>query len=139
MTGLKYNLFWRKCLISLVYGREYSLIVKVCCTVCCKDNYTFFNENVPKYFPKQTDCFNYIKILLQMNSTHLYVCGTYAFSPTCAYIVSVCVISHCCSDSLCATAACVEDLKSCVIHSFSRCCVFPQKLITLVPLWVFVY
>lgn len=40
-------------------------------------------------FRLQTDCFNYIKILLRMNSTHLYVCGTYAFSPTCAYIVSV--------------------------------------------------
>uniref|UniRef100_A0A4W5NF92 Sema domain-containing protein n=1 Tax=Hucho hucho TaxID=62062 RepID=A0A4W5NF92_9TELE len=37
----------------------------------------------------QTDCFNYIKILLRVNSTHLYVCGTYAFSPICAYIVSV--------------------------------------------------
>lgn len=37
----------------------------------------------------QTDCFNYIKILLRINSTHLYVCGTYAFSPTCAYIVSI--------------------------------------------------
>uniref|UniRef100_A0A673MU26 Semaphorin-4B-like n=1 Tax=Sinocyclocheilus rhinocerous TaxID=307959 RepID=A0A673MU26_9TELE len=35
----------------------------------------------------QTDCFNYIKILLRLNSTHLYVCGTYAFSPICAYIV----------------------------------------------------
>lgn len=34
----------------------------------------------------QTDCFNYIKILLRLNSTHLYVCGTYAFSPICAYI-----------------------------------------------------
>ncbi|XP_013858996.1 sema domain, immunoglobulin domain (Ig), transmembrane domain (TM) and short cytoplasmic domain, (semaphorin) 4Ba [Austrofundulus limnaeus] len=34
----------------------------------------------------QKDCFNYIKILLRMNSTHLYVCGTYAFSPICAYI-----------------------------------------------------
>ncbi|XP_037538815.1 sema domain, immunoglobulin domain (Ig), transmembrane domain (TM) and short cytoplasmic domain, (semaphorin) 4Ba [Nematolebias whitei] len=34
----------------------------------------------------QKDCFNYIKILLRMNSTHLYVCGTYAFSPLCAYI-----------------------------------------------------
>ncbi|XP_051557152.1 semaphorin-4B-like [Myxocyprinus asiaticus] len=34
----------------------------------------------------QTDCFNYIKILLPLNNTHLYVCGTYAFSPTCAYI-----------------------------------------------------
>ncbi|XP_007566456.1 sema domain, immunoglobulin domain (Ig), transmembrane domain (TM) and short cytoplasmic domain, (semaphorin) 4Ba [Poecilia formosa] len=34
----------------------------------------------------QRDCFNYIKILLKMNSTHLYICGTYAFSPMCAYI-----------------------------------------------------
>ncbi|XP_017566597.1 sema domain, immunoglobulin domain (Ig), transmembrane domain (TM) and short cytoplasmic domain, (semaphorin) 4Ba [Pygocentrus nattereri] len=34
----------------------------------------------------QTDCFNYIKILLRVNATHLYVCGTYAFSPICAYI-----------------------------------------------------
>uniref|UniRef100_A0A8C1G318 Sema domain-containing protein n=1 Tax=Cyprinus carpio TaxID=7962 RepID=A0A8C1G318_CYPCA len=34
----------------------------------------------------QIDCFNYIKILLRVNSTHLYVCGTYAFSPICAYI-----------------------------------------------------
>ncbi|XP_039979912.1 semaphorin-4B [Xiphias gladius] len=34
----------------------------------------------------KTDCFNYIKILLRLNSTHLYVCGTYAFSPICAYI-----------------------------------------------------
>ncbi|XP_037345277.2 semaphorin-4B [Pungitius pungitius] len=34
----------------------------------------------------QTDCLNYIKILLRLNSTHLYVCGTYAFSPICAYI-----------------------------------------------------
>uniref|UniRef100_A0A8D2LLL5 Semaphorin 4B n=1 Tax=Varanus komodoensis TaxID=61221 RepID=A0A8D2LLL5_VARKO len=35
----------------------------------------------------QRDCHNYIKILLQMNSTHLYTCGTSAFSPTCTYIV----------------------------------------------------
>ncbi|XP_024138538.1 sema domain, immunoglobulin domain (Ig), transmembrane domain (TM) and short cytoplasmic domain, (semaphorin) 4Ba [Oryzias melastigma] len=34
----------------------------------------------------KTDCFNYIKILLHVNSTHLYACGTYAFSPICAYI-----------------------------------------------------
>ncbi|XP_077373762.1 sema domain, immunoglobulin domain (Ig), transmembrane domain (TM) and short cytoplasmic domain, (semaphorin) 4Ba [Festucalex cinctus] len=34
----------------------------------------------------QTDCFNYIKILLRANGTHLYVCGTYAFSPICAYV-----------------------------------------------------
>ncbi|KAE8618137.1 hypothetical protein XENTR_v10009283 [Xenopus tropicalis] len=34
----------------------------------------------------QRDCQNYIKILLQLNSTHLYTCGTFAFSPTCTYI-----------------------------------------------------
>ncbi|KAI1235304.1 Semaphorin-4B, partial [Lamprotornis superbus] len=32
------------------------------------------------------DCHNYIKLLLQLNSTHLYTCGTCAFSPACAYI-----------------------------------------------------
>uniref|UniRef100_A0A803VY52 Semaphorin 4B n=1 Tax=Ficedula albicollis TaxID=59894 RepID=A0A803VY52_FICAL len=36
----------------------------------------------------QRDCHNYIKLLLQLNSTHLYTCGTCAFSPACAYIVS---------------------------------------------------
>ncbi|KAI1904498.1 hypothetical protein AGOR_G00006270 [Albula goreensis] len=34
----------------------------------------------------QTDCFNYVKILLRLNTTHLFVCGTYAFNPICAYI-----------------------------------------------------
>ncbi|TRY95412.1 hypothetical protein DNTS_000416 [Danionella cerebrum] len=34
----------------------------------------------------QTDCFNYIKILLRLNSTHMFACGTYAFSPVCSYI-----------------------------------------------------
>nr|XP_008123388.1 PREDICTED: semaphorin-4B [Anolis carolinensis] len=34
----------------------------------------------------QRDCHNYIKILLQLNETHLYTCGTSAFSPACAYI-----------------------------------------------------
>ncbi|XP_067999712.1 semaphorin-4B [Melanerpes formicivorus] len=34
----------------------------------------------------QRDCHNYIKVLLQLNSTHLYTCGTCAFSPACAYI-----------------------------------------------------
>ncbi|NWI40989.1 SEM4B protein, partial [Picathartes gymnocephalus] len=34
----------------------------------------------------QRDCHNYIKLLLQLNSTHLYACGTCAFSPACAYI-----------------------------------------------------
>ncbi|NXU78367.1 SEM4B protein, partial [Oreotrochilus melanogaster] len=36
----------------------------------------------------QRDCHNYVKMLLQLNSTHLYTCGTCAFSPACTYIVS---------------------------------------------------
>ncbi|XP_030313206.1 semaphorin-4B [Calypte anna] len=34
----------------------------------------------------QRDCHNYVKMLLQLNSTHLYTCGTCAFSPACTYI-----------------------------------------------------
>ncbi|XP_077630496.1 semaphorin-4B [Crocuta crocuta] len=34
----------------------------------------------------QRDCQNYIKILLPLNSSHLFTCGTAAFSPQCAYI-----------------------------------------------------
>ncbi|XP_061462696.1 semaphorin-4A-like [Rhineura floridana] len=35
---------------------------------------------------KETECFNFIRVLVQLNETHLYTCGTYAFSPTCTYI-----------------------------------------------------
>ncbi|XP_069481317.1 semaphorin-4B [Ambystoma mexicanum] len=34
----------------------------------------------------QRDCQNYVKVLVQLNSTHLYTCGTYAFSPSCSYV-----------------------------------------------------
>lgn len=37
----------------------------------------------------QRDCQNYIQILLALNASHLFTCGTSAFSPTCTYIVSV--------------------------------------------------
>lgn len=40
-------------------------------------------------FSPQRDCQNYIKILLPLNSSHLFACGTGAFSPLCTYIVSV--------------------------------------------------
>lgn len=50
---------------------------------------TFYVHRSLSFVFIQTDCFNYIKILLRLNSTHLYVCGTYAFSPVCAYIVSI--------------------------------------------------
>uniref|UniRef100_A0A8D0A674 Semaphorin 4G n=1 Tax=Sander lucioperca TaxID=283035 RepID=A0A8D0A674_SANLU len=33
-----------------------------------------------------TECFNHIRFLQTFNSTHLYMCGTHAFSPLCAYI-----------------------------------------------------
>ncbi|NP_001084878.1 semaphorin 4G S homeolog [Xenopus laevis] len=36
----------------------------------------------------QTECFNHIRLLLRFNETHLYACGTYAFSPLCTYIDS---------------------------------------------------
>lgn len=36
----------------------------------------------------QTECFNFIRFLQPYNASHLYVCGTYAFQPKCAYIVS---------------------------------------------------
>ncbi|KAM4590885.1 semaphorin-4G-like isoform 1-T3 [Odontesthes bonariensis] len=34
----------------------------------------------------KTECFNHIRLLQRFNSTHLYMCGTYAFRPLCAYI-----------------------------------------------------
>ncbi|XDV50044.1 hypothetical protein PO909_019171 [Leuciscus waleckii] len=34
----------------------------------------------------KTECFNHIRFLQRFNSTHLYTCGTHAFSPLCAYI-----------------------------------------------------
>ncbi|XP_066886024.1 semaphorin-4B isoform X2 [Kogia breviceps] len=34
----------------------------------------------------QRDCQNYIKILLPLNSSHLFTCGTAAFSPVCTYV-----------------------------------------------------
>lgn len=36
----------------------------------------------------QTQCFNFIRVLVSLNATHLYACGTFAFSPACTFIVS---------------------------------------------------
>lgn len=36
----------------------------------------------------ETQCFNFIRVLVSFNATHLYACGTYAFSPACTFIVS---------------------------------------------------
>uniref|UniRef100_A0A2K5DZK8 Semaphorin 4G n=1 Tax=Aotus nancymaae TaxID=37293 RepID=A0A2K5DZK8_AOTNA len=34
----------------------------------------------------QTECFNHVRFLQRLNSTHLYACGTHAFQPLCAAI-----------------------------------------------------
>ncbi|XP_031822613.1 semaphorin-4A isoform X2 [Sarcophilus harrisii] len=34
----------------------------------------------------ETECFNFIRVLVAVNASQLYVCGTYAFSPACTYI-----------------------------------------------------
>ncbi|XP_061461903.1 semaphorin-4A-like [Rhineura floridana] len=44
------------------------------------------DECVFKKKSNETECFNFIRVLVQLNETHLYTCGTYAFSPTCTYI-----------------------------------------------------
>ncbi|XP_062385035.1 semaphorin-4A [Sardina pilchardus] len=35
---------------------------------------------------KKADCPNFIRVLQVLNSTHMYACGTFAFSPRCTYI-----------------------------------------------------
>ncbi|KAM6899512.1 LOW QUALITY PROTEIN: semaphorin-4A [Xenentodon cancila] len=35
---------------------------------------------------KMADCSNFIRVLEFLNSTHIYACGTFAFSPRCTYI-----------------------------------------------------
>ncbi|XP_067393119.1 semaphorin-4G [Emydura macquarii macquarii] len=34
----------------------------------------------------KTECFNHVRLLQRLNSSHLYACGTYAFHPLCAAI-----------------------------------------------------
>lgn len=35
----------------------------------------------------QADCPNFIRVLQFLNTSHIYACGTFAFSPRCTYIV----------------------------------------------------
>ncbi|KAL6457628.1 hypothetical protein MHYP_G00345910 [Metynnis hypsauchen] len=37
---------------------------------------------------EKTDCPNFVRVLQVLNSTHMYACGTFAFSPRCTYINS---------------------------------------------------
>ncbi|XP_029791848.1 semaphorin-4A isoform X1 [Suricata suricatta] len=34
----------------------------------------------------ETQCFNFIRVLEALNATHLYACGTFAFSPACTFV-----------------------------------------------------
>ncbi|KAJ8013785.1 hypothetical protein DPEC_G00033390 [Dallia pectoralis] len=34
----------------------------------------------------KTECYNHVRFLQRFNSSHLYMCGTFAFSPLCAYV-----------------------------------------------------
>uniref|UniRef100_A0A667XA21 Semaphorin 4G n=1 Tax=Myripristis murdjan TaxID=586833 RepID=A0A667XA21_9TELE len=43
-------------------------------------------ECLSKGKDNKTECFNHIRFLQRFNSTHLYMCGTHAFRPLCAYI-----------------------------------------------------
>ncbi|XP_039615398.1 semaphorin-4D isoform X1 [Polypterus senegalus] len=35
---------------------------------------------------KETECLNYIRVLQMQNTSHLFVCGTHAFQPSCDYL-----------------------------------------------------
>ncbi|XP_069806121.1 semaphorin-4A isoform X2 [Dendropsophus ebraccatus] len=43
-------------------------------------------ENCKSKARKEAECLNFIRILLYFNDTHLYTCGTNAFSPNCTYV-----------------------------------------------------
>ncbi|XP_048880474.1 semaphorin-4A-like [Brienomyrus brachyistius] len=42
--------------------------------------------SVCQYVDKKGDCHNFIRVLQLINATHMYACGTFAFSPRCIYI-----------------------------------------------------
>lgn len=46
--------------------------------------------------PLQADCNNYIRLLQFLDERHIYVCGTYAFDPQCAFLVCVTHKKKCC-------------------------------------------
>lgn len=46
--------------------------------------------------PHQADCNNYIRLLEFLGDGRIYACGTYAFDPQCAFVVSVCAFALVC-------------------------------------------
>ncbi|XP_038624900.1 semaphorin-4A [Tachyglossus aculeatus] len=43
-------------------------------------------ECIFKKKSNETECFNFIRVLVAVNGSHLYTCGTGAFSPACTYV-----------------------------------------------------
>uniref|UniRef100_A0A3Q3KH50 Sema domain-containing protein n=1 Tax=Monopterus albus TaxID=43700 RepID=A0A3Q3KH50_MONAL len=43
---------------------------------------------------KMADCPNFIRVLQFLNTSHIYACGTFAFSPRCTYIVSLLLLCN---------------------------------------------
>uniref|UniRef100_A0A3Q4BB46 Sema domain-containing protein n=1 Tax=Mola mola TaxID=94237 RepID=A0A3Q4BB46_MOLML len=89
---------------------------------------------------KMADCPNFIRVLQFLNTTHIYACGTFAFSPRCTYIVSLFMQTFkliskkyenydlCQGDTLknaqASTHWCIFN-----IHNQWSSCIFLQKLI----------
>lgn len=69
----------------------------VCAVIVCVWYVCVFGTELTKLWPwrslcwitLQVECRNYIRTLHTINDTTIYVCGTYAFSPVCDYLVSV--------------------------------------------------
>uniref|UniRef100_A0A8C7MKV3 Sema domain, immunoglobulin domain (Ig), short basic domain, secreted, (semaphorin) 3Ab n=1 Tax=Oncorhynchus kisutch TaxID=8019 RepID=A0A8C7MKV3_ONCKI len=67
------------------FRKLYSLCTLVVLIVCLSPAL----KNIYKislFFYLQSECSNFIKVLQPFNQTHLYVCGTGAFHPVCAYL-----------------------------------------------------
>lgn len=48
--------------------------------------------------PLQVDCHNYIRLLEFLGDGRIYVCGTYAFDPQCAFLVGILFFLCVCRD-----------------------------------------
>ncbi|XP_072774640.1 semaphorin-4A isoform X3 [Taeniopygia guttata] len=74
----------RDWLLALTVGTPGSIRAKASIMWGATDEKT--SECAFKKKSQETECFNFIRVLVALNQTHLYVCGTYAFSPACTYI-----------------------------------------------------
>uniref|UniRef100_A0A3B5L010 Sema domain, immunoglobulin domain (Ig), short basic domain, secreted, (semaphorin) 3H n=1 Tax=Xiphophorus couchianus TaxID=32473 RepID=A0A3B5L010_9TELE len=56
--------------------------------VAMKDNLLSTSLDDITQNPRKLDCANFLRVLQPFNQTHLYVCGTGAFNPRCAFIAT---------------------------------------------------